>query len=256
LSAGRDIVAIDVVADRTAGARPDEGFLRMRRLTVQNRYADGSHSAPYPCDVVSRTRVDAVAIVLYEVTGERRVRVAMRTGVRPPVSLRADKNLVQPDERPFLLLTEIVAGLLEPEDTGADGPDRRAAAECREEAGYDIAPADVRRLGAPLFASPGTSDERVHYRAASADLEAAGEPTGDGSVMEEAGEVVVYDLDEAIAMCRRGEIPDSKTEIGLLRLCDHLGYLPQLRRFADDLPAALRPSDGHMARLRGEGGPP
>jgi hypothetical protein len=43
-------------------------------------------------------------------------------------------------------------------------------------------------------------------------------------------------LGEAIAACRSGAIPDMKTEIGLLRLADHLGYLPQLGCFVDDLP--------------------
>ena len=34
-------------------------------------------------------------------------------------------------------------------------------------------------------------------------------------------------------------MPDMKTELGLLRLADHLGYLPQLGCFADELPPAL-----------------
>ena len=59
----RRIEAIEVVGDRTDDLGPDEGFLRYRRLTVRNRYADGSTSESYPCDVVSRLRVDAVAVV-------------------------------------------------------------------------------------------------------------------------------------------------------------------------------------------------
>jgi hypothetical protein len=31
-----------------------------------------------------------------------------------------------------------------------------------------------------------------------------------------------------------------KTELALLRLCDHLGFLPQLGCFASELPEALR----------------
>jgi hypothetical protein len=31
-----------------------------------------------------------------------------------------------------------------------------------------------------------------------------------------------------------------KTEIALLRLADRIGYLPQLRLFRDELPAAVR----------------
>ena len=48
------------------------------------------------------------------------------------------------------------------------------------------------------------------------------------------------DLRDAIEMCRDGRIPDMKTEVALLRLADHLGYVHQLDAFADDLPADLR----------------
>jgi len=58
--------------------------------------------------------------------------------------------------------------------------------------------------------------------------------------MEEATHPVVLDLDEAVARCRRGAIPDMKTEIALLRLCDQIGYLPQLGLFVDELPEELR----------------
>jgi hypothetical protein len=63
---------------------------------------------------------------------------------------------------------------------------------------------------------------------------------GDGSAMEQDQRVLVLDLVDAIESCRRGEIPDMKTEIGLLRLCDQIGFLPQLGMFADELPARLR----------------
>ena len=57
--------------------------------------------------------------------------------------------------------------------------------------------------------------------------------------MEEAASLVTLELAEAIEACRSGAIPDMKTELGLLRLADHLGYLPQLRCFVDELPPAL-----------------
>lgn len=215
-----ELVDIEIVADETEGSRPDEGFLRLRRLTVRNRYADGSASEPYACDVVSRARTDAVAVAIYEIGDDRSVRVALRTGVRPPVWFREDEDLGRPDERRHLLLAEVVAGLIEPEDVGPAGIEERAARECLEEAGYRVAAADVRPLGGPLFASPGITDEQVHYRRVETDLASRGEPEGDGSVMEQAGEVVLLDLDEAIRRCRRGEIPDTKTEIALLRLRD------------------------------------
>jgi hypothetical protein len=57
--------------------------------------------------------------------------------------------------------------------------------------------------------------------------------------MEEGARLVALELCEAIEACRSGAIPDMKTELGLLRLADHLGYLPQLRCFVDELPPAL-----------------
>lgn len=218
----RQIEGIEVVGDRTADVGPDEGFLRFRRLTVRNRYGDGSTSAPYACDIVSRQRVDAVAVVLYDIDDQGVVRVALKEGVRPPVYLRRDKQIPHGDVGDQLLVAEIPAGMLEPEDDGEGGIERRAALECMEEAGARVDPSNVAPLGAPMFASPGMADEMVHYRMARADLDALVTPTGDGSVMEEAGGVILLSLDEAIARCRDGRIPDAKTELALVRLRDLL----------------------------------
>jgi len=235
----RSLERIDVVADRTGEARCDEGFLRVRRLVLRNVYADGSVSRDYACDVVSREHVDAVAIVLYDRPGGRGVRVALRTGLRPPVWLRADKDLPH-GEGAHRLLTEIVAGVLEDEDARPGGVEARAAVECEEEAGYVVDPDAMRALGAGSFPTPGVTDEHVLFRAVETDLDVRGLPAGDGSVMEEDVQIVVLPLREAIRRCRTGEIADMKTEIGLLRLADALGYVPLLDRFVDDLPEPLR----------------
>jgi hypothetical protein len=58
--------------------------------------------------------------------------------------------------------------------------------------------------------------------------------------MEEVGRLVRLELTAAIEACRRGEIPDMKTELALFRLCDHLGFIPQLGCFASELPEPLR----------------
>jgi ADP-ribose pyrophosphatase len=235
---------VEVVEDRSARRRSDEGFLRVRRLVLRNVYEDGGRSAPYECDVVSRARVDAVAVVLYEVerpAGKRPVpMVALKTGLRAPVFLRRRLALAQPDSRGWGVIAEVVAGMIEPDDRGAGGIERRAVAEAREEAGISVAPASVRPLGAESFPSPGVADEKVHFRACVARLADARAPAGDGSVMEEGGGVVVMPLRDAIAACRSGEVPDMKTEVALLRLADSIGYVPALDRFADDLPAELR----------------
>ena len=241
----RDVLDVEVVEDRTAGSKADEGFLRVRRLVLRNVYADGTRSKPYDCDVVSRTRTDAVAVVLYEVgpgrkKGPRSVRVALKTGLRAPVFLRRRARLVQPDARPYGVIAEIVAGMLEPEDAGEGGVERRAAREAHEEARVRVRPSEVEPLGAEAFPSPGITDEKVHFRAVRAGLSALEPPGGDGSVMEEGGGVWVLPLEEAIEACRTGAIPDMKTEIALLRLADHLAYVPSLGRFVDELPDELR----------------
>ncbi len=234
------LARIEVVEDRSARSRCDEGFLRVRRLLLRNEYADGSRSREYPCDVVSRRREDAVVALLYEVDGERRVRVLLRRATRAPVWLRRTKALVHPDAQAHDTLLELVAGLLEDEDgPGAAGLARRAAIEAQEEAGLALDPEHFTLLGDGSFASPGTTDEKLYYAAAPAPLASAHPGSGDGSVMEEGAEVVLLSLGEALTACRRGEIADLKTEVGLWRLADHLGYLPQLDRFADELPRDL-----------------
>jgi ADP-ribose pyrophosphatase len=247
--AGDDVLDVEVVEDRTRGSRADEGFLTVRRLVVRTKFRDGTASEPYPCDVLSRVRTDAVALLLYEVTGaaprggrkaRRGLRVLLKTGVRPPVFLRRHLKLTQPDTRPYGRLVEMVAGMLEPEDTGRHGVARRAAAEALEEAGVEVAVKDVVPLGAESFPSPGVTDEKVHFRAAAADLGARRAPQGDGSAMEHGTQVLVLPVEDAIAACRRGDVPDMKTELALLRLCDLVGYVPSLCAFVDDLPASVR----------------
>ncbi len=235
-----ELVEIEIVADRTADSRCDTGFLRVSRLELRNRYADGSHSAPYPCDIVSRPGSDAVVAVLYERDARAQLAVLLREAPRAPVYLRRNKRFVHPDPREYLSLTEVVAGIVEESDgAGPAGRKLRAAREAHEEAGVRIAAESFREIGGETFASPGTSDEKIYFCAAEADLGAARDAPGDGSVMEEAGRLVLMELGAAIEACRSGAIPDMKTEVALLRLADHLGWLPQLGLFAADLPPEL-----------------
>lgn len=231
---------IEIVEDLTAKSRCDEGFLKLRRLRLRNVYADGV-SEVYPCDVVSRPGSDAVVAVLYEQDGNGRVHVLLREGVRPPIYLRKLRRFHHPDRREYLTIAEVIAGLVEAGDgAGEAGMQQRAAIEAREEAGCEVPAREFRVIGGETFASPGTSDEKVYYCAGpvrASELRAA---SGDGSVMEEVGRLVRHELTAAIEACRRGDIPDMKTELALFRLCDHLGFLPQLGCFASELPEPLR----------------
>jgi ADP-ribose pyrophosphatase len=237
----KKLARIEVVADRTATSKCDEGFLRLKRLRLRNHYTDGTASREYPCDVVSRPGADAVAVVLWHRDGGK-VLVHIRVAARCAVYLRKDKKaeLVQPDDRVYETIEELVAGILEKDDTGPEGILRRGALEAHEEAGFELAPRDVRRLGAGFFPTPGVTDEKVFLVEAEVDPKSAGPLVGDGSVMEEGASTIVRELREAIAACRSGEIVDAKTEIGLLRLADAIGYIPQLGIFKDELPPDLR----------------
>ncbi len=213
-------VSLEILEDRTAGSRSDEGFLMVRRLRVRHTYEDGSVSPAYACDVVSRPGTDAVAVVLWFRGGDGAPQVVLKEGVRPPVWLRREKELVHPDPAAPLVLVELVAGILEPEDAVPDGLQRRGAAEAEEEAGVLLDPARLRPLGGPSFPTPGAADERVDFLVAEIDGPPPAEqpPAGDGSGMEHGTRVVVLPLDEALRRCRDGRIPDMKTEIGLARL--------------------------------------
>src|SRR5262245_46205585 len=132
---------IEIVEDRTAGSRCDQGFLRVARLRLRNVYDDDSTSDVYDCDIVSRRNPDAVVAVLYDVHGDGRVTVFLREAPRAPIYLRRFKKLEQPDAREYDRLLEVVAGMLESGDgAGEAGLCGRAAAEAREEAGLVCSP--------------------------------------------------------------------------------------------------------------------
>lgn len=211
------VTAIEVVEDFTATGRCDEGFLHVRRLRCRNRRADGTRSPVYRVDVVDRPRLDAVAVLVYRRVGAS-IEVLTRRNLRPAAYFRKDKAPAVPDGRDHLRCEEIVAGLLEPEDQGEEGLRRRAAEEVREEAGIALRPEEIRLLGAPFLVAPGILSEKIFLAAADATGRPQGVPEGDGSPLEEGGDLRWRPAGEALAACRAGEIQDAKTEIALVRL--------------------------------------
>ncbi len=221
----RQIAAIEVVEDYTSRARCDEGFLRLKRFRARNRRADGSHSREYPIDVIDRPTLDAVAVCLYART-PRGVEVLTRRGLRPAAYFRRGKVPVLPEPE-YLLVEELVAGVLEPGEVGLDALRRRGAEEAREEAGVEIAPERLEPLGGPFFPLPGIVSEKIHILAAEVPrppvegrYDAPHE--GDGSPLEEGAILEWRELSAAIDACNRGEIEDAKTEIALRRLAARL----------------------------------
>jgi ADP-ribose pyrophosphatase len=217
-------IDVVVVEDHTESARCDRGFLRLRRLVLQNRYADGTKSAPYPYDLVERDAIDAVAIVLWMRDGDA-VRVCLRTALRPPMTFRPGYALPIPEEAGAGVLWEIPAGLVEPDEHGPEGLAACAARETMEEVGLDVSPSEFETLGPPAGLSPGVIGEKIHFLAAEVEprrAEARGAPTEDGSPVEEKAEVCFLPLSDALIAARAGEIGDLKTEVGIRRLAERL----------------------------------
>jgi ADP-ribose pyrophosphatase len=220
------VTAIEVVEDYTARARCDEGFLRLKRLRARNRRADGSTSPVYPIDVIDRPTLDAVAVCLWART-ERGVEVLTRRGLRPAAFFRRGRPAVLPEPE-YLLVEEIVAGVLEPGEHGLRALQERGAAEAREEAGLAVVPARLRPLGGPFFPLPGIVSEKIHLLEAEVDRPPTSGPydaphEGDGSPLEEGAVLEWRPLADAIRACEAGEIEDAKTELALRRLAARLG---------------------------------
>jgi ADP-ribose pyrophosphatase len=216
---------IEIDAPRTARSRCDEGFLRLKRLRARNRRGDGSRSPEYPIDVIDRPTLDAVAVCLWA-RGPAGVEVLTRRGLRPAAYFRRGKATVFPEPE-YLLVEELVAGVLEPGEVGLDALRRRAADEVREEAGLEVEPGRFETLGGPFFMLPGIASEKIHL--VSAEVTRGTGPavwsapeTGDGSPLEEGAELRWRPLGAAIEACERGEIEDAKTELALRRLVTRL----------------------------------
>ena len=218
----RRIAGLEVDKEELIGAG---GFLTIRRLIVRNRREDGSHSRQYLCDMVERPMgLDAVVVAIFT-RARGAVEVLLRDALRLPLVLGRDGTSPTPlpDTRDRLRFPELVAGIIEAEDRGEDGVRRRAALEVAEEAGYQVRADDVVLLGAGTFPVPGMIGERWWLTAVEvATPDDQPPPEGDGSPMEEGAESRWMALDEAIAASVAGTLEDTKTELTLRRLRDHL----------------------------------
>jgi ADP-ribose pyrophosphatase len=221
----QEVVAIDIDSDELVGKQPG-GFLVIRRLRVRNRRADGTHSRPYTVDFLDRPAgLDAVVVVAWHRTPAGQVQVLVREGLRPPLHFgRAPDKVAVPEPPHGLWHRELVAGIIEPGDhPGLAGVQARAVAELHEEAGLTAAPGDIQLLGPSVFPSVGVLPERFFFvHVEIRDPSAGHAPEGDGSPYEEGARLLWLPLDEALAMCGRGELEDLKTELGLRRLAEIL----------------------------------
>lgn len=219
------VTAIELLEDRTARSRCDEGFLRLKRLTAQNRRADGSTSRTYPIDLIDRPALDAVAVVIWART-ERGIEVLTRLQLRPAAGFRDPAKAVLPEAQSWFV-EEVVAGVIEPGERGEAALRERARAEVHEEAGLQVEVASLRLLGGPLLMLPGIASEKIHLlevevpRGATPNEFTAPEE-GDGSPLEEGSVLRWRELGAAIAACTAGELQDVKSEVGFRRLAERL----------------------------------
>lgn len=204
-------VSVHVSRDRTAESGPSGGFLNLRRVDLVATQPDGETSPPFSYDVATRASLDAVVMVAHYLEGDAR-RVFLRSAIRPALALRPIPPLHDG------ALWELPAGLI---DEG-ESPVQAAARELAEELGFRVDAGALSPLGPPLFPAPGIIAEVHHFFHVEVDPSLRETPTEDGSVLEKDAYVVAISLEDALEHCRRGALPDGKTELALRRLAEIL----------------------------------
>lgn len=200
----------------TAERTLSTGFVSLSRHMAENIYDDGGRSAPYPCDIITRPKLDAVAILPYAVR-DGIPHIVMRRSIRPVIRYR-EKEIDATGQFSSIDFIEIPAGLLEVEDgAGEEGIRRCAARELLEETGYSRDASSIELLGSGYYSSPGLFTERVYLTAVDITDAKQGDIVGDGSPMEELSELVTVPLTEALTWCTSGVIANGATEIALRR---------------------------------------
>jgi ADP-ribose pyrophosphatase len=210
--------ALVLVEDRPSLDPP--GFLRLRRVMLSVRFADGAVSAPFEYDAIDRGRIDAVVVAAHYPGAGGRREVFLRSALRPPVALRSREESPVVEKDTLGALWELPAGLVERDERTPEGLRRCAARELLEEVGIEVEPGAIRPLGPSAFPAPGVIGERHFFFHVEVDPARLRVPTEDGSALERQGVVIALPVAEAIELCRQGAIEDEKTEIALRRLAE------------------------------------
>lgn len=204
-------VELEAVADPSS---EHGGFLTLRRyeLVIVD---GGARSSAFRYDLVDRAALDAAVIAAHFVDAAGEVRVYLRTALRPPLALRAGGLA---EARRNAVLWELPAGLIEP----GESPNEGAARELEEELGFTIAAGALAPLGPMGLPSPSFVAEAQFFFHVRVDPSVRKEPRGDGSAIEASARIEAVPLEAALLACRRGELPDTKTELALRRLAEIL----------------------------------
>jgi ADP-ribose pyrophosphatase len=218
-------VQLRVVEDLTP-AQP-EGFLRLLRRRLVAIGPNGKSSDSFVYDEVDRRGIDAVVVAAYFLdAGTQQPWVYLRSATRPPVALRDLLRQPFPGIPTRAGLWELVAGIVELEESHPDGVVQCACRELAEELGFTVEPAAMHQLGTSTFPAPGVIGERHFFFCVEVDPGLRGQPSLDGSPLERLGVVETISLRDALRACASGEIEDAKTELAMRRLAERLGCIP------------------------------
>lgn len=208
---------IEVELVREVTRTSPDGFLQVREVELQNRYR-GEISAPYRYFMVERSRLDAVALVLFRLR-DGSVELVLRSQLRPPLCFRPEYEVPLLARGTGAVQWEIPAGLVESGERGLEGLFARACAEAREEVGVLLPTERFRALGPASSLSPGLIAEKLHFVCAEIlDTDEWELAEGDGHAVEEHSLSLFVPLSTALAAIEQGVVHDVKTEVGVYRL--------------------------------------
>jgi ADP-ribose pyrophosphatase len=173
---------------------------------------------------LERRALDAVVVAAYYFDAEGVPWVYLRSATRPPVLLRQPSRLPRAEWLSGEGLWELAAGLIEVEEETSAGVVRCACRELEEELGFTVVPELMRPLGPSSLPSPGVVGERHFFFCVKVEPDQRKVPSLDGSALEQLGAIISVSLGDALLACRNGELEDAKTELGLRRLADELGF--------------------------------
>jgi ADP-ribose pyrophosphatase len=194
--------------DPLAGASAERPpFLSVKRATFATAHG------PLHYDWVERAATDAAILVCWRRTSAG-LEVLLRSSPRVPVFAEAKRRGHPQAQDPTAhVLWELPAGLIEP----SEAPQAGAVRELHEETGLTATLQMLRQLGAPSLPAPALIGERHFYFAVETTGLSPGKPSTDGSPLEQEAQLVYVTLEEALHACDRGDLPDTKTELGIRR---------------------------------------
>ena len=190
------------------------GFLKIRSYDLDFEYDDG-RTANMVVDTVHRHAMDAVCILgYYEV--DSKIAIYLRSCIRPAVIFK-DFDSTGRLANAGTSQWEIPAGLIEKGEFGDAGVFSAASREFEEEVGIKVDPSYFESLGPFTYSSVGITGERLFFVSVYAPPDGSS-PIEDGSPLERGGKVASIYLDDALYYIESGELQDTKTIIGIMRL--------------------------------------